>query len=75
MGDYMAGNVGINWWYLGHSANVKLQAGVKKQDDGDGEVTNSFAGAVQSQLYFYIWRSRNGAQVCDSGLHTASHPC
>jgi len=39
---------GINWWYMGHTANVKFQAGASRVGDGDFSV----AAGLQSQLNF-----------------------
>lgn len=46
--DWMSIMGGVNWWYMGHTANVKLQAGATRVGDGDFSV----AAGVQSQLNF-----------------------
>ena len=46
--DWMTVMGGVNWWYMGHTANVKVQAGATRVGDGDFSV----AAGVQSQLNF-----------------------
>lgn len=46
--DWMSVYGGVNYWYMGHTANVKLQAGGTKVGEGDFGI----AAAVQSQLNF-----------------------
>ncbi len=52
VGDYMGGHVGLNWYYMGHTANVKALVGMKMMDDGGGEMANTMSCALQSQLNF-----------------------
>jgi hypothetical protein len=47
-GDYLAVYGGLNWWWLGHSTSLKLQAGAAKVADGDF----GFVGILQTQLLF-----------------------
>jgi hypothetical protein len=46
--DWISAYGGVNWWYMGHTANVKLQAGGTKIGDGEFGI----AAALQSQLAF-----------------------
>jgi hypothetical protein len=46
--DWISAYGGVNWWYMGHTANLKLQAGGTKVGEGDF----GFSAAVQSQLAF-----------------------
>ncbi len=48
--DWMTVMGGVNWWYMGHTANVKLQAGATRLGDSDQDF--GFSAAVQSQLNF-----------------------
>ncbi len=52
VGDYMGGHFGLNWWYMGHTANIKGLVGTKMVDDGNGDMTNTISFALQSQLNF-----------------------
>jgi hypothetical protein len=46
--DWMSVYGGVNWWYMGHTANVKFQAGGTKVGEGDFGIS----AALQSQLAF-----------------------
>ncbi len=46
--DWISLMGGVNWWYMGHTANLKVQAGATRVGDGDFSV----AAGLQSQLYF-----------------------
>ncbi len=48
LGDLLAVYGGLNWWWLGHSTSLKLQAGAAKRDGGDF----AFEGIVQAQLLY-----------------------
>jgi hypothetical protein len=48
VGDLLFVYGGFNFWWLGHSTSIKLQAGESKKDGGDW----SIAGQVQVQLLF-----------------------
>ncbi len=48
-GDTLAIYGGVNWWYMGHAANVKLQFGGSKKD---GAEDFTLAALAQVQLLF-----------------------
>jgi hypothetical protein len=51
-GDYLAVYGGFNWWWKGHTASLKLQAGSSKTGSIGLEGDWGFAGQVQAQLLF-----------------------
>ena len=50
-GHFLGSHIGVNWWFKGHNANIKLDLALIKgedQDIGDG----AKVGTIQTQLFF-----------------------